>query len=43
MVLKPAPPAAGPARLPAVDRVLAWPAVAELAAQHGGPLVLEAV
>ncbi len=42
-MLNPAPPAAGPARLPAVDRVLAWPAVAELAAQHGRALVLEAV
>lgn len=37
------PDALGPAHLPAVDRVLDWPAVAALVAAHGRPLVLQAV
>ena len=37
------PEAASPAHLPAVDRVLGWPAVAALITAHGRPLVLQAV
>lgn len=37
------PDALSPAHLPAVDRVLDWPAVAALVAAHGRPLVLQAV
>ena len=36
-------PASARQRLPSVDRVLGWPAVVQLAAQHGRALVLEAV
>ena len=39
----PAQPNSARRRLPSVDRVLGWPAVADLAAQHGRALVLEAV
>ena len=43
MALTPAPAPATRSRLPAVDRVLAWPEVAAQVATHGRPLVLEAV
>lgn len=43
MVLKPAPAPSPRPRLPAVDRVLAWPALTSLAAEHGRARVLEAV
>jgi len=42
VVLTPSGAQAGPPRLPAVDRVLAWPALAELAALHGRVLVRDA-
>ena len=43
MALTPAPAAAPRSRLPAVDRVLAWPALLDLAAEHGRTRVLDAV
>lgn len=43
MALTPAPAAPARSRLPAVDRVLAWPALAALAAEHGRTRVLDAV
>ncbi len=43
MALTPVLAAAARSRLPAVDRVLAWPEVAALVTAHGRPLVREAV
>ena len=42
-MLSAAPAAARPLRPPSVDKLLAWPDLAALAARHGRPLVLAAV